>query len=413
MSCNKENRLLVNELFSGIGSQRQALERLHINYKIIGISEIDEPAIKSYEAIYGSARNYGDISKVEKLDYADFWTYSSPCQDFSICGKQQGAIKGKTRSGLLYEVERLLNVAKEYNELPKYLMLENVKNLVGKKFKPCFDDWVQRLDNLGYNTYWSILNAKDYGIPQNRERVFAISIRKDVDTGKFHFPMKQKLDSSLKDLLEDNVDENFYLSRDKINRIIRWKATQRPFQRILGKDSISPTLTARGAGEEHSGMILLSQELNSTTCMEKQNENGVYEYDYSKENIYTEEPTVIIGSTQKHSYVGNLDYSPTLTSAMGMGGGHVPMITYVNNSNETNINNFEQNTKKIKIRKLTPLECWRLMGQSDENFYKAKNSGISNTQLYKQSGNSIVVDVLEAIFEELCKAQNIQYLKND
>lgn len=224
--------------------------------------------------------------------------------------------------------------------------------------------------------------------------------------------IKQTLDKRLKDFLEVNVDNSFYLNDEMINKIIKWKANQRPFQHILGKDSISPTLTARGAGENHSGMILISTQLNNTTCMEKQNENSTYEYDYSKENIFAEEPTIIIGSTQKHSYVGDLDYSPTLTSAMGMGGGHVPMITYINNSDKTNIiKNFEQNTKKIKIRRLTPLECWRLMGQSDENFYKAKDSGISNTQLYKQAGNSIVVNVLEAVFEQLCKAQNIQYFK--
>lgn len=159
----------VNELFAGIGAFRKALERLNIPHEIVGISEIDKYAIKSYEAIYGATRNYGDISKVAKLDYADLWTYGFPCQDISQAGHQAGIIKGETRSGLLYEVERLLSVAAEHGELPKYLILENVKNLVGKKFIKQFEAWLSWLDELGYNSYWQVINAKDCGIPQNRE----------------------------------------------------------------------------------------------------------------------------------------------------------------------------------------------------------------------------------------------------
>lgn len=164
--------LTVNELFSGIGAFRKALIRLDIPYEIVGISEIDKYAIKSYEAIYGKTFNYGDITQVEALRYADLWTYGFPCQDISRAGLEAGIIKGETRSGLLYEIQRLLEVAKRNNQLPKYLILENVKNLVGKKFKSQFLAWLEYLDVLGYNTYWC-------GIPQNRERVFAVSIRKD------------------------------------------------------------------------------------------------------------------------------------------------------------------------------------------------------------------------------------------
>ena len=209
----------VNELFAGIGSQSAALERLGIDFKVVGIAEIDKYAIKSYEAIHGKIRNYGDISKIEKLDYADFWTYSFPCQDISVAGRQRG-INENTRSGLLYQVERLLNVSKEHDELPKYLMLENVKNLVGKQFKPQFDEWIKRLDDLGYNTYWKVLNAKNYGIPQNRERVFAISIRKDIDTG-YEFPQGFELKLRLKDILESEVDEKYYLSAEKVDLFLK------------------------------------------------------------------------------------------------------------------------------------------------------------------------------------------------
>lgn len=203
--------LKVNELFSGIGAFRKALIRLDIPHEIVGISEIDKYAIKSYEAIFGETRNYGDISKVSKLDYADLWTYGFPCQDISQAGHQAGIVKGQTRSGLLYEVQRLLEMAALYDELPKYLILENVKNLVGKKFLPAFQNWIAYLDAIGYNTYWQVLNSKDYGIPQHRERVFAVSIRKDVDRG-FSFPDPIPLERSMFDLLEENVDEKYFLS---------------------------------------------------------------------------------------------------------------------------------------------------------------------------------------------------------
>lgn len=203
--------LKVNELFSGIGAFRKALNRLNIPHEIVGISEIDKYAIMSYEAIFGETRNYGDISKVSKLDYADLWTYGFPCQDISLAGNQAGIIRGQTRSGLLYEVQRLLGMAALYDELPKYLILENVKNLVGKKFLSDFESWIAWLDALGYNTYWKVINAKDCGIPQNRERVFAVSIRKGIDRG-YTFPDPIPLAQSMFDLLEDEVDEKYYIS---------------------------------------------------------------------------------------------------------------------------------------------------------------------------------------------------------
>ena len=171
--------LKVNELFAGIGAFRKALINLNIPHEIVGISEIDKYAIKSYEAMYGETRNYGDISKVERLDYADLWTYGFPCQDISLAGDMKGIVKGETRSGLLHEVERLLEVAKEEGTLPKFLIMENVKNLVSKKFIGDFQRWIDKLSDLGYTTEWKTLIASDYGIPQRRERVFAVSVRKD------------------------------------------------------------------------------------------------------------------------------------------------------------------------------------------------------------------------------------------
>lgn len=205
--------LKVNELFAGIGAIRKALIRLNIDHEIVGISEIDRHAIASYEAIYGQTRNYGDISKVSILDYADLWTYGFPCQDLSIAGKQAGMVKGKTRSGLLYEVQRLLAMAALYDTLPKYLILENVKNLVSKKFKADFESWLEWLDGVGYNSYWQVINAADYGMAQKRERVICVSVRKDVDTG-FVFPSPVPLERYFIDYLEDDVDEKYFLSNE-------------------------------------------------------------------------------------------------------------------------------------------------------------------------------------------------------
>lgn len=205
--------LKVNELFAGIGAFHKALDRLGIPYKIVGISEIDKYAIASYNALYGETRNYGDISKVDKLDYADLWTYGFPCQDISQAGKQAGIIRRKTRSGLLYEVERLLAKSVEDGESPKYLIMENVKALTGKKFIGDFKAWISRLNELGYETYWKVVNAADYGVPQKRERVIAVSIRRDLHK-TFEFPAPESLKFSFRDALEDHPDSKYFLSNE-------------------------------------------------------------------------------------------------------------------------------------------------------------------------------------------------------
>ena len=202
------NKIKVIELFAGVGSQAMALRNLGLDYEVVGISEIDKFAIKSYEAIHGKVHNFGDISKIKKLPYCDLLTYSFPCQDLSISGKQRG-INKDTRSGLLLEVERLLLKAKENGTLPKFLLLENVKNLVGKKFIKDFERWLSFLNSLGYYSNWEVLNAKDYGIPQKRERVFVVSSLENIH---YVFPKKQELKIKMKDLLEEHVPEKYYLS---------------------------------------------------------------------------------------------------------------------------------------------------------------------------------------------------------
>lgn len=211
--------LTVNELFAGIGAFRKALINLGIEHKVVGISEIDKYAIRSYEALYGQTRNYGDITKVETLDYADLWTYGFPCQDISLAGQQAGIVKGVTRSGLLYEVERLLWKAKEDATLPKYLIMENVKNLISKKFKIDFLLWLQTLEDIGFESSWAVLDAKDYGIPQHRERTFAVSIRKDIPNS-FKFPAPVPLATSFRDLLEQDVNDKYWLTDGYVKSLL-------------------------------------------------------------------------------------------------------------------------------------------------------------------------------------------------
>ena len=210
------SKIKVFEAFSGYGSQSIALRNLEIEHEVVAISEIDKYAIKAYEAIDGPTLNLGDISKIDVNDIPehDLFTYSFPCQDLSVAGKQAGLGKG-TRSGLLYECEKIIKAKK-----PKYLLLENVKNLVGKKFKPEFNKWLEYLEGLGYTNYWKVLNAKNYGVPQNRERVFLVSIRKDVDNGDFLFPEEFELTTFLKDVLEENVDDKYYLSEKSVEGFI-------------------------------------------------------------------------------------------------------------------------------------------------------------------------------------------------
>ena len=293
------SKIKVTELFSGIGSQVAALKRLGVDYECVGISEIDKYAIKSYEGINGPTHNYGDISKIDRLDYTDLLIYSSPCVDFSLAGKQAGLIDtdGKqTRSGLLLEVGRLLMKMSDEKILPKYLLMENVKNLVGKKFKPAFDIWLKALEAIGYNNYWKVLNAKDYGVPQNRERVFVVSIRKDVDTHGYTFPEPFKLNRRLKDVLETNVDEKYYLKQELVETFVE----------RLAKREVSNTIRCGGAG--------------------------------SIDQKHTWD--LVVASTQKNAYKGSTDgSSPCLTAAMGMGGGQIPMIVNCGNKN------FSQHTQ--------------------------------------------------------------------
>ena len=420
-------KLKVLELFSGIGACSKALERLGIDFEIVDSVEIDKYAVKSFNAIHNTTFEPQDICEWDKDIEVDLIMHGSPCVDFSLAGKQAGGDKGSgTRSSLMYETIRIVEKLK-----PKYVIWENVKNLLSKKHRHNFDTYLETMESLGYTNYYQVLNAKDYGIPQNRERVFTISI---LDDGSFIFPPKQELKLKLKDILEDDVDEKYYLSDEQVNKIKNSKFTQEK-ARLQEKD-YSDTLLARdwkdpkcvevnrkygifdtekqthqaGSVYDESGLAPTLDTMQGgwrQPCIEIKNAtkkgyleatdgDGCYITNIDKKRGTVQKemiPTlktsldigVCIGSTQEHASVSTDGICPTLTSAMGQGGGQVPMHNY-----------------NLRIRKLTPKECWRLMGFDDEDFEKAEKVN-SNTQLYKQAGNSIVVNVLEAIFKNLLK----------
>ena len=394
----KVKELEILSLFSGIGAFEKALYNINIDYKLIGFSEIDKYAIKSYCAIHDldEKLNLGDITKIDidKLPrFIDIITHGSPCQDFSIAGKQIGGDVGtNTRSSLMWNTVEIVKWC-----LPKYVIWENVRNILSPKHIHNFNKYIETLKELGYNNYYQILNAKDYGIPQNRERVYTISIRKDIDKGTFKFPEKEELHFRLKDVLEAEVDEKYYLSERMVNGFIRhnekhkqkgtgfiWKAKnekdiantlranaslcptdntikvignldikgQDNIKRVYASEGISPTLTNMQGGNRQPKIEVIGQASNEGSQAGKV---------YSDKGL---SPSLCAGT---HGY------------SMG---------------------NIQTNTR---IRRLTPKECWELMGFSNKDFEKAANIPTSDTQLYKQAGNSIVVPVLEKIFINLFK----------
>ena len=580
----------VLSLFSGIGAFEKALDNLQIPYELAGFSEIDKYAVKSYCAIHGvdESMNLGDITKIDEKALPkdiDLITYGFPCQDISIAGEQKGLFNDdgtQTRSGLFFEALRVIETTQ-----PRVAIAENVKNLTGKKFKEQFALVLESLDEAGYNNYWKVLNAKDYGIPQNRERVFIISIRKDIDRG-YEFPKPFPLQLRLKDMLEDEVDEIFYISDERTKSLQRDLINKDPrliqvgnldikgqdiVKRVYSSDGLSPTLTNMQGGNRQPKVAVamrgrynddgeVEQQLeisdreyaNSITTVQKdsmvaepiiqrvdisqtvkvrkyhvdckalceclrehksltglsnkaiseamdvpvtkvehwfrqddcfaipeaelwvplkellhietdefdesimtfEEKEGVYEKSerhYSADGIAptltstTAAEKIIVREATKKGYaeavegdfvnIGNpnsktrrgrvgkqvtqtLTTSPQqgvvtnkticLNSKGGRGGveGLQPSLKdriYDSNGIATACTTSEfflpnYTTKDLRIRKLTPKECWRLMGFDDEDFYKAEAVN-SNTQLYKQAGNSIVVDVLEAIFTNL------------
>ena len=569
-------KITMIELFSGVGAQERALRQLGVPYEVVHTCDCDKDAVLSYAAMRWDleeemnnfnfpsqeqmidelqtknlgysfekgkhtitsrtpidklkqyyiadylAKNLGDISKVEKLPYADIVTYSFCCQDLSVAGKGGGmklkcdkcghswlvdfehpennnacpncgnADIASTRSGLLNQVQRLLAVAKNNNTLPRYLVLENVKPLVGKKFKPQFDSWCNWLDSIGYNTYYEVLNGKHYGVPQNRERVFAISVRKDIDIG-FKFSETIPLQHRLKDILEHNVDEKYYINnekteallaqlKDKLENSVQTIKVSNQATVVDGFTDESGTLMARdwkGFGNQAMTAVVEpfivasrgrdsdNPDINTEQKLEPNLTGCTNTITSVQKDNWVAEPTRlgnIYGEQFGTGYAGNVwdtnGISPALMTMQG--GNRQPLVveadpiiyddynsripqdqdaitTLTTNCGASATRNGVKIIEPIvceqrcdeglrlfkdevcgtlrtidacgdkrvvepgirwRIRKLTEKECWRLMSFSDEDVDRAAKF-VSPSHLYKQAGNSIIVNVLISIFYSL------------
>lgn len=510
--------LKVLELFSGIGACSKALTNLGIEHEIVDSVEIDKYAVQSFNAVHGTNFVPQDITKWDKVIEADLIMHGSPCQDFSVAGLNKGGDKGSgTRSSLMYETLRIVEKIK-----PKYVIWENVKNLLSKKHRHNFDAYLEAMERLGYHSQYQVLNAKDYGVPQNRERVFTVSIRNDLDVD-FKFPEPQELKIRLKDVLEPQVDEKYYLSDEQVSKIKLWEDRQKENGRGFrfnahDGDEIATTMTTSADRPSTSNYYKDPKEVRVAGKLNHYNYDKmdrVYDTDGSAPTVDTMEgggrqPKIIARTDnhQKGGVYGTDSVSPTLTAttykqptqiaeptplqrkvcneaiAKGLvepndaieytysnarlkeiGGGFIkkqnmkdnnvmstlkcnpqqigicvdaPSGVAIRTANKqgydmatdgdgVDLSYPQSKTKRgrvghgvsktlmgadsmgtidnYRIRKLTPKECWRLMSFDDSDFNKAKASGVSDSQLYKQAGNSIVVKVLEGILRNLLTDQ--------
>ena len=254
----KEEPVKVLELFGGIGACTQAFKRVGIPFEVVDYVEIDKYACKSYNAMNGTDFKPQDICEWDKDIKVDFVMHGSPCQDFSVSGKGLGGDEGSgTRSSLMYETIRIVEKLK-----PKYVLWENVKNVTGKKHRHNFDKYLVSLQQLGYNNYWQIMNAKDYGIPQNRERVFVLSIRRDCDDG-YEFPDPFPLQLRLKDMLDAEVDEKFYLSNKGVNGLLNAFVDGREHKPNLmtNETEYSPTIDTKVGSQTHRSPYIDAEKI--------------------------------------------------------------------------------------------------------------------------------------------------------
>lgn len=419
----------VLELFAGIGACSKALKRIGIDVEIVDAVEIDKYAIKSFNAIHGTNFEVQDIKEWDKdLKDIDLITHGSPCQDFSIAGKQAGGDLGsETRSSLMYETIRIVGKIR-----PKYVLWENVKNILSKKHKHNFDAYIDTMNVLGYNSYYKVLDAKDYGVPQHRERIYTVSIRKDIDTG-FVFPEPVELKLRLKDILEDEVDEKYYLSDKMINFFYKNEQVQKEKGNgfrfgVSDGNVVAKSVTTR-AGSRMDDNFIKCIRIGGIFDTEKSKHQAGSVYD--KEGL---SPTldVMQGGWRQPSIITVGNYMPsnhdasrivdsnelaptvkenhgTVTATNVLKSKDIRLKSLVDKTkfeegkvlnmdlyNQTTNEDISQcltephhNTQRLfdgfRIRKLTPKECWRLMGFDDEDFEKAAGVPTSNTQLYKQA----------------------------
>lgn len=364
--------LRVFTAFSGYDSQCMALDRLTdqfpgFAYELVGWSEIDRYAIQAHNAVYPqyADRNYGDISKIDWAQVPDFdlFTMSSPCQDFSSAGMQRGGAEGSgTRSSLLWECRKAI-IAKK----PKCIVFENVKALVSAKFLPYFNKWQAELSGYGYSNFARVLNARDYGVPQNRERIFMVSILGD---SSYHFPAKLPLNKRLKDLLERDVDERYYLSQHAVEVFEAHKkrcdAAGNGFG-WLPTDGSGIATCLKAVTDRPRDNYLIIPEPGDTLC------------------------GVSISPNHRLEFRGQSSIKQDAAPALRATDYKCPHCAWFTSPDGVS----------YRIRKLTQREGFRLMDVTEDNIDKIQSCGVSATQQYKMAGNSIVVACLYHLFRKL------------
>lgn len=374
-----EQKVRIFEAFAGYGSQSLALERLCENfpefgYEVVGISEIDKYAVQAYNAIHGEIKNWGDVTAIDWHLVPDFdlLTWSSPCQDISVAGKGKGMTEGSgTRSSLLWEVNKPIEIKR-----PKYILFENVKNFIGENNRADALRLFSMLEGYGYTVFFKVINAKDYGVPQNRERIFILAIDGDAS---YEFPEGFLLERRLKDVLEENVDERYYLSGKAVKQIIG-KCGKKKIekQKICQDSTICLNSKVNGKQPSVSGRIYDVNGIMTaitTGFMPKIAEPKVIQIGNIIEDKGFKNP-------QRGRVYAVNGISPTI-DIMGGGNREPKILEY------------------SRIRKLTPRECFRLMDMDDKYIDRIQEAGISNSQQYKLAGNSIVVACLYWIFKNL------------
>lgn len=432
------------ELFAGYGSQAMALKRIGAKFEHYRVVEFDKYAIASYNAVHGTDFPPMDITKVHAEDlnicdtekYCYFMTYSFPCTDLSVAGKQAGMKKGSgTRSGLLWEVERILREIKESGgELPQILFMENVPQVHADANMADFQKWIDFLSGLGYVNYWQDLNAKDYGVAQNRNRCFMFSFLGEYN---YKFPQPIPLTKRIRDYLEESVDSRFYVSDKALKGFVEHAKKQKEkgnsFHAVCRDTSdIASTIKSRYYKDGSDCLIRSSVvgQINSSQDGKVVDPDGIaltqMAGHYNTMKII--EPTIVaMRGRNPENPSDRTTGAPTEQRLEPNTQGLCNCLTSVQKDNlvmEESIiqrargfdkggqyeicppvtaHSFQENNLlkcQYRIRKLTPRECGRLMGVSDEDISKMAEVN-SNTQLYKQFGNSIVVDVMCKMFSNL------------
>ena len=399
------------DLFSGIGGFRSALE--NNGHECLAFAEIDKYARQSYKAIYNTEneQEWHDVTRITDDDFryfkgkSDIITGGFPCQTFSIAGKRAGF--EDTRGTLFFEIARAIKEVQ-----PSYVLLENVKGLFSHDGGRTFGTIIQTLDELGFFTEWGLFNSKYWGVPQNRERVYILATSKD----KFKEPLlfdlvKQQTEvtTRLIDVLEDEVDEKYYLSEEKTKKLTldhdlggklnMYNYNERDIVHSVNK--VAPTLNTMQGGDRQP-KIAIKQIGNIVDNKETYGGNPQRGRVYSSRGLSPALNSMRGGGLEpKVAVLGNTSNTGHRIQDIHDIDGISPTIAARDYKGAKQIAIREATKQCVRIRKLTPLECWRLQGFTDEQFYKAKDSGVSNSQLYKQARNSVSVPVVDAIVKQL------------